>query len=302
MTSNSALARAAYEYGRNQESTKEVSAVITSFSLANLAWLKAPLGSPDLPQAEVIALCYAAMNPRENLWSAYILEIDKLEEVGDITARDHELLRYSLRARDELMNLTLGSEEAFSQKTVTQILETVKSELTQEKDAQIVLERTRLADLEEKAARDAAARAQEQEDFRRAAKAQLDEALHGQEEIRKRMFWLADRVGMSLSYVVSIAIALALLAGSLLSGVYAKPLTSGNIWISAPAAVLVWAVLIWGFLNWVLGLSVRDLYSRVWSWQRSKVYRLLCRAISVSPDSSSGTPTLQDVPPSPHSQ
>ena len=93
VTSNSALARAAYDYGRSQESTKEVSAVITSFSLANLAWLKAPLGSPDLPQAEMIALCYAAMNPRESLWSVYVREIDKLEEIGNITARDHELLR-----------------------------------------------------------------------------------------------------------------------------------------------------------------------------------------------------------------
>ena len=61
VTNNGVLAQAAYNYGRQYESGREVSAVITDFSLANVAWLKAPLASPDLPRLELIAECYATV-------------------------------------------------------------------------------------------------------------------------------------------------------------------------------------------------------------------------------------------------
>lgn len=273
VTSNSALARAAYEYGRNYEGTREVSAVITNFSLANHAWLKAPLGSPDLPQAEVIALCYAAMNPRENLWSAYIQEIDKLKEIGNITPRDHELLRYSLRARDELMNLTLGSEEAFSQQTVTRILENVKSELVRAKDEEI--EMVKAVHVQT---------ARESEALRLTLSAELDTAIARQDRVRKRMYWIADRTSMCLSCTICILFAAVLLAGSMFSGIYARPLTSGRLWVSIPAATLVWVALIWGILNWVFGFSVSEVFNALWKSLRGKAYRTLCRVFSVDPD------------------
>lgn len=71
--------------------------MIADFSLANLAWLKAPLAAPELPRLEVMAACHAALEPPDALWSKYITEIDRLEAQGGITARDHEVLRYSLR-------------------------------------------------------------------------------------------------------------------------------------------------------------------------------------------------------------
>src|SRR5690606_8746221 len=59
VTSNSGFAQAAFGYGKNHEESREVSSVITDFSLANMAWLKAPLGAPSLPMTEVIAFSYA---------------------------------------------------------------------------------------------------------------------------------------------------------------------------------------------------------------------------------------------------
>jgi len=270
VTSNAALARAAYDYGRNHERTKDVSPVITNFSLANHAWLKAPLGSPDMPQAEVIALCYAAMNPREGLWSAYISEIDKLEKLGNITARDHELLRYSLRARDELMNLTLGSEEGFSQKTVTQILDSVKADLVKEKEQQLA---------EVKAIH--AQTMTEAEEFRFSANAQINTVLGEQEAVRKRLYWFADRIGMYLSYAVCGTLALILAGACLVSGLFAKSLASGKLWISIPAAVLIWTSIVWGLLNWVFGFSIKDVHQFLWSRLRHKTYPVLCRLFAV---------------------
>ena len=93
VTSNSALARATFEYGREHESSRAVSAVMTHFSLANVAWLKAPLKAPDLPELEVIAACYAALEPAPPLWNRYANEIDKLRALGGMSADDHQLLR-----------------------------------------------------------------------------------------------------------------------------------------------------------------------------------------------------------------
>jgi len=50
VTTNDALARQAFNYGQRFEHCREVSAVITDFSLGNVAWLKAPLGAPSLPE------------------------------------------------------------------------------------------------------------------------------------------------------------------------------------------------------------------------------------------------------------
>jgi uncharacterized protein (UPF0335 family) len=129
VTSNSGLARIAFEKGQDQNSAKEVSSVITDYSLGNVAWLKAPLGAPDLPEKETLAACYAAMEPSAELLAKYVAEIDRLREKGTLTSDDHALLRVSGIATDELMNLTLGDEEAFGAASVPQILERVRTNL-----------------------------------------------------------------------------------------------------------------------------------------------------------------------------
>lgn len=132
VTSNSGFSRAAFQYGLKYEESREVSPVITDFSLANIAWLKAPLDAPALPITEVLAVSYAALQPSTELLEKYLKEIDKLEQQGKITERDHQLLRSSPLAQDELMNLTLGEEEALNEQTITETLERVTAEIKKE--------------------------------------------------------------------------------------------------------------------------------------------------------------------------
>jgi hypothetical protein len=115
VTSNSDFAKAAFVYGKNYEESREVSSVITDFSLANMAWLKAPLGSPEIPITEVMAYAYAALQPSNSLLDKYFLEIEKLELAGAITERDHQMLRISSIAQDELMNLLIPAPPSFPQ-------------------------------------------------------------------------------------------------------------------------------------------------------------------------------------------
>lgn len=141
VTSNVAFAKAAFEYGKGHESTKEISSVITDFSLANIVWLKSPVEASELPKTEILSYSYAALNPPEALWVKYIQEIDKLKEQSEITARDHAILKCSLSVPEQLMDLTLGDEEALTKQNIREILEKTKGELTQEKDEMLLAEK-----------------------------------------------------------------------------------------------------------------------------------------------------------------
>jgi hypothetical protein len=272
VTSNAALARVAYEYGKEHEASPEVSAVITSFSLANMAWLKAPLGAPDLPRLEIIAICYAAMNPPDALWSAYLSEIDKLRKIGDISPRDHELLRFSLKARDELMNLTLGSEEAFSDKTVSQILQRVQVEIGAEKDLIIKQQRA-----------EHQARAAEMATEIAITKGKLEEEIAKTVGIGKRLFWISDRISGFLTICALVVVAVVILTGSFLSNSLVGSYFLSH-WIYVAIAFAAWLTIAWGVFHLFFGLSVKDVGRKARAYIQNVLYRSLCKVFSVEPD------------------
>ena len=141
VTSNTAFARAAWKFGQSHGSTRDVSSVITDFSLANMAWLKAPMGSLNIPTTQLLAFSYAALKPSRDLLDKYLSEIDRLTMKGKISERDHQLLRSSPAAYDELMDLTLGEDVSLSEETVTEILERVSGEIRKEESEKLAVER-----------------------------------------------------------------------------------------------------------------------------------------------------------------
>lgn len=141
VTSNTAFARAAWQYGRNHEASREVSSVISDLSLANMAWLKAPMEAPFLPMLEVMAFSYAAAQPSSTFISKFLVEIDKLEALGEVTPRQHQLLRSSPYIYDDIMSLTLGSDAAVTQKSIYETLKRVENEYVSEKDQELEAER-----------------------------------------------------------------------------------------------------------------------------------------------------------------
>jgi DNA-binding transcriptional MerR regulator len=130
LTNNTALARAAYAYGRKYREFKYVSPVITDFSLANIVWIKSPLKHPNVPMHLFLTHCYSVLKPSEDLWNRFVSELKRLREARKITPEQHQYLRYELRVRDELMNLTLGDEEQVSEKVVLEILNRHEQEIT----------------------------------------------------------------------------------------------------------------------------------------------------------------------------
>jgi hypothetical protein len=233
VTSNSGFARAAYEYGQNFEQSRDVSSVITDFSLANMAWLKAPLGSPALPKVEVLAFSYAALHPSRELLDKYLTEIDKLEKGGRITERDHQLLRSSTLAQEELMKLTLGDDAALTEETIIETLERVSGEIKREEVKKVE------------------AAIEKQQSTQKAL--EVEEAKT--DRLRERLYWKCDRTARVVVLTI-MALILALLISGLLAGIGVRTSNRWGGWILAVGAG---GTLLFSLANFIWGTTVKGL-------------------------------------------
>jgi hypothetical protein len=244
VSSNSAFARAAYEYGQRHEESREVSSVITDFSLANMAWLKAPMGAPSLPTTEILAFSYAALQPSKELLNKYLTEIERLERQGKITARDHQLLRSSCLAQDELMSLTLGSEDALTEETITETLQRVSSEIKKEESEKLSAEQIAHRQTQDNLA------------LERAEK----------KRVLERLYWRCSRRAKRYSWAVAAGVGL-LLLGGIAAGLGLKSTAPVLGWILFFGSALITLAPIF---DTMFGFSVREmrdkLEKRLLSW------------------------------------
>lgn len=237
VTSNAGFSQAAFRYGKKKEASREVSSVITDFSLANMAWLKAPLDAQDIPKTELLAFSYAALQPSGKLFEKYLLEIEKLEEKGGISSRDHQLLRSHGLVQDELMNLTLGEEEALTGKTVTEILDRVKGEIRKEEGDKYRKEKSAHENTREL----------------------LAEEREKKEKIRK---WLHEncKKGSSLcAWFVSISISILLLA-ILVIGIGIRSNNPLSGWL---LLIISGTLIFCSLVSFIFGTSVKDIHRKV---------------------------------------
>lgn len=253
VSSNSGFAKAAFEYGKHYEELRQVSSVITDFSLANMAWLKSPLGAPELPMTEVIAFSYAALQPSKQLLEKYIGEIDKLEKQGDFTARNHQLLRCSPLAQQELMNLTLGEDDEFTDRTVVELLDRVTAEIKKGENEKYQAEQAAHHQTQQRLA-------VEQAEKRR---------------VQVQLYWRCQRKATSCAWVVSVILGVLLSIGLFVS----IGLTKSIPVIDSSIGVLSLAVLIFMTLaSLFFGTHVKKIHS----WVQSKCLKWFLRRESTS--------------------
>ena len=253
VTDNSMFARIAFEHGKNQNSTREVSSVITDYCLANVAWLKAPLGAPDLPEKETIAACYAALEPSSPLWDRYLKELDALEKKRSMTADDLAVLRVSGLARNELMRLTVGDEKAFGADSVPQILSRVKASLVADQVEALNKVKKEKADLI---------------DQKRAIERRATQA-------RTKLYWASGLVSNILSSGLLTVLLIGIVAASLGSVNLTTPWANGS---SLGTSLLNGAILggtLWGIASAYFGLSLREMNRLCRNWMHQKTFKKL---------------------------
>jgi hypothetical protein len=127
---------------------------MSDHALAALAWLMNPSQAPDLPRRQIIAISYAALNPSDEVWRKYLVEIRRLQERGELTEEQVGLLLFSPDARLELMNATSGDPGALASGTINQVLSYAEAAARAEVEAELERERSRRAKAEEQATAD----------------------------------------------------------------------------------------------------------------------------------------------------
>ncbi len=238
VTSNSKFAKAAWHYGQQFESSRDVSSVISDFSLANTAWLKAPLGARDIPKTRLLAFSYAALQPSYKLLNRFMTEIDKLENQGKITARDHQLLRSSPFVNEELMHLTQGNDSSLTAETITQTLERVSEKIKEEESSRLTVER------------------KAHQETQRALKSEQDR----NQEIKNNLYWRCARRAKIIAWMSSGSVAIMLALG--LSVGLGLRFTAPSISWLFTIGFLVLAVLTMG--NLLFGSTVKNLHACVY--------------------------------------
>lgn len=265
VTTNQGFAKAAFHAGRNHNSTREVSSVITAYSLANIAWLKSPLEAPALPLNETMALCYAALEPSHDLFKKYVQEMDRLLDSGQISARDHEILRLSPSAREELMELTLGDEHALTVSSIKGILANLKATILSEQklshDAEIDAIAKQGAEMLTEAQHRELVLAQRVTAAEAAATKASESALavqssteRGKEARHRRYRRIAHRITMTIMYASIAALLLGAMAGSGL--ISAASDASNATKVAYPLLALL--AVGWGVYSWHTGTTVRQ--------------------------------------------
>ena len=258
VTSNGGFARAAWQYGREFDSTRDVSSVITDFSLANMAWLKAPMGAHTIPRTQLLAFSYAALGPSTTLLDKYMAEMDRLEQKGTITERDHQLLRSSPRAYEELMHLTLGEDVALTSETVMQTLERVSNEIRKKETEKLTV-------------------AQEAHEKTLDA---LDTQLDRNQKIMSNLYWRCRSRARILAWTTSVVVVIALVV-ALSSGFGLRSANPILAWGLIGTSSIVLALLTLG--NLVDGFNVRRLHQ--WVQNRCLTWLLKREAKTIGVDS-----------------
>ncbi len=136
ITTNTALAKASTRYFNRNHGVSDAAICMSDQVFTTLVWLKAVKKVPNLPQHRLVANCFAATQPSDELWSQYIKEADNLRNRGEIEESDYAVLIHSLEARSKLMELTLGDEDNVHGR-VRDVLEQAKKKYTKELTSQV---------------------------------------------------------------------------------------------------------------------------------------------------------------------
>lgn len=152
ITGNARLARASARFFKEEHQGIAVPPCILDYVFTSLVWLKKPLRTPDLPRKMIIADCYAALNPGDALWRKYLAEVDRLQQRGEFSEEDYDLLRFSMEARATLMDITLGDPDAFGEGSVDEVLKRSRAAVRAEVEAAHRAEKEKRLEAERRAA------------------------------------------------------------------------------------------------------------------------------------------------------
>ncbi len=191
----------------------------------------------------------------------YLKEMDRLEDQGEISERDHQLLRSDPWALESLVHLTSGDENAVGSETVLETLKRVQDEIREE-DSRKLAEEER-AHEETRSAGEAAIEALRQE------RAQS-------QRVRSKLYWRCERHANYLAGALVAVVGGTLVTLGAVAAIGLRAEASPVSWI---VVVSVLVVVSGGVVNQLAGVP----YAGFFSWFRDRCRRWLFRRRSDRP-------------------
>lgn len=148
VTTNNALAEVSSNFFREEYGQDIAPYCVLDYFFSTIVWLKDPMSAPELPRKRIISDCFAALNPPDNVWRMYLGKINDLQNGGAISEEEYYSLRFSMEARNVLMNVTLGEPDAFTEGTITEVLEKAKAFARAEVEANLLDEKEKRQEAE----------------------------------------------------------------------------------------------------------------------------------------------------------
>ncbi len=269
LTNNNSLAAASAHFFRREypHMRLPVPHCMTDHLLATLVWLKQPSLVPELPQNRLVADVYAAINPPDEIWRAYLLKIAQHRERGEVSEGDYHLLRHDITAKRELMHLTLGEPEAFVDATVPQVLARARALVRADLEDELQLKNQEIAQtlLQRVAAEN---RALAEKNSREASEAKATQDIKAQEERqREQLALVARRIarGTRITLFILGAIPLVLAVWSTIPADFPPPPS----WLQLPqiataaSLLLLFVLTVSGLLE---GFSMHSALAPLESW------------------------------------
>ena len=275
-STNAGLVRAAREFGHSERVATLVPPALTDHALTNMLWLKLPVQAQNLPRKRLIAASYAATQPDDRLWNKFLGQLAKDRESANVSEDDYYLLRHSLQTRADLMEVTLGEDEAFTAGTVQEILEIAKENLRRGLRDQIETEVSARAEAERQA-----------EDARQAAKATATAAEQDKRRVladisRREELRRTNRRNLSVKWarttarVLRVLFVLVLVAGSFASYLQGRQAIQPSLIWNALAALQA-VIVLFGIVNAIWGTSVEGIVRSIEHWLANRFDKLLAK-------------------------
>ena len=92
-------------------------------------------------EKKFLADCYAASQPTDKLISAYMMEVRRLKDNGDISIDDYYLLRSHRSALNMLEEKTMGDPEAITGTAIEEILERIQIDIKARESEKLEMEK-----------------------------------------------------------------------------------------------------------------------------------------------------------------
>ncbi len=133
-------------------------------ALVNLAWLKKPQLAANLKEQEIVALCAAALRPRQETWDRFLRHLDSLEQSQRLTSDEVSAIVASAMSDNLLREAEEDDPNDIDAVTLDDIVDRVKQSYSAEAEERIRAIKTQYeSQLKERAAGEATATAHAEE-------------------------------------------------------------------------------------------------------------------------------------------